>query len=219
MKIAMPNFAPMSASHHYALELSWIGNLGLGTSTYEGYSREHVVRIAGKPDLRGTADPLFRGDAALHNPEDLLLAALSQCHLLTYLALCARARINVVSYRDAAEGTLLLTKDGGGQFTEEDEQLATALAGTAGVAIENARLYEESERRRRWLASSTEVTRTLLSSDAERPLELIARRAAENADAVLAMLLLPIGGERLSVDVATGPLGEQLVGKVVPADD
>lgn len=109
----------MSADQHlYRLSLEWTGNLGQGTSTYEGYSREHVVRIAGKPDLRGTADPLFRGDAALHNPEDLLLAALSQCHLLTYLALCARARINVVSYRDAAEGTLILTKDGGGHFTD-----------------------------------------------------------------------------------------------------
>lgn len=104
--------------HHYALELEWLGNTGQGTRTYEGYSREHVVRIAGKPDLRGTADPMFRGDATLHNPEDLLLAALSQCHLLTYLALCARARINVLSYRDHAEGTLLLTKDGGGHFTE-----------------------------------------------------------------------------------------------------
>ncbi len=107
-----------TGAHTYALELEWLGDLGQGTSTYEGYSREHVVRIAGKPDLRGTADPMFRGDAALHNPEDLLLAALSQCHLLTYLALCARARINVVHYRDRAEGTLLLTNDGGGHFTE-----------------------------------------------------------------------------------------------------
>ena len=104
--------------HHYHLTLEWTGNLGAGTSTYEGYSREHVVRIIGKPDLVGSADPMFRGDPTLHNPEDLLLAALSQCHLLTYLALCARARIQVLSYRDRAEGTLVLTKDGGGQFTE-----------------------------------------------------------------------------------------------------
>ena len=105
-------------THAYHLELEWRGNIGQGTSTYEGYSREHILRIAGKPDLIATADPLFRGDATLHNPEDLLLAALSGCHLLTYLALCARARINVLSYRDKAEGTLLLTKDGGGHFTE-----------------------------------------------------------------------------------------------------
>jgi organic hydroperoxide reductase OsmC/OhrA len=105
----------MADQHRYTLDLHWQGE---HTRTYESYTREHRVRIAGKPELIATADPMFRGDATLHNPEDLLLAALSSCHLLTYLALCARARINVLSYRDAAEGTLLLTKDGGGHFTE-----------------------------------------------------------------------------------------------------
>ena len=105
----------MQHTHRYTLDLIWQGD---HTRTYESYTREHRVRINGKPELIGTADPLFRGDPALHNPEDLLLAALSQCHLLTYLALCARARINVVAYRDKAEGSLLLTKDGGGHFTE-----------------------------------------------------------------------------------------------------
>ncbi|MEZ4738563.1 MAG: OsmC family protein [Flavobacteriales bacterium] len=108
----------MATSHNYLLELDWRGNLGQGTASYEGYSREHIIRINGKPDLIATADPLFLGDPKLHNPEDQLLAALSGCHLLTYLALCARARINVISYRDKAQGTLLLTKDGGGHFTE-----------------------------------------------------------------------------------------------------
>ncbi|MBK8500224.1 MAG: OsmC family protein [Flavobacteriales bacterium] len=101
--------------HRYSLDLEWRGD---HTRTYEGYTREHIVRIDGKPDLIATADPAFRGDAALHNPEDLLLAALSSCHLLTYLALCARARIDVRSYRDKAEGSLLLTADGGGHFTD-----------------------------------------------------------------------------------------------------
>jgi organic hydroperoxide reductase OsmC/OhrA len=105
----------MADHHQYTLDLHWQGD---HTRTYESYTREHRIRIAGKPELITTADPLFRGDATLHNPEDLLLASLSSCHLLTYLALCARARINVLSYRDQAEGTLLLTKDGGGHFTE-----------------------------------------------------------------------------------------------------
>lgn len=101
--------------HIYKASLEWRGD---HTRTYDGYTREHVFQFHNKPDLVVTADPLFRGDAALHNPEDLLLASLSSCHLLTFLALCARARINVLSYRDQAEGTLLLTKDGGGHFTE-----------------------------------------------------------------------------------------------------
>lgn len=105
----------MSDTHPYSLELQWRGD---HTRSYEGYTREHLIRINGKSELRVTADPAFRGDGSLHNPEDLLLAALSSCHLLTYLALCARARINVLSYRDHAVGTLLLTKDGGGHFTK-----------------------------------------------------------------------------------------------------
>jgi organic hydroperoxide reductase OsmC/OhrA len=105
----------MTDQHRYHLDLQWRGD---HTRTYDTYTREHHIRIAGKPDLIATADPMFRGDATLHNPEDLLLAALSGCHLLTYLALCARARINVTSYRDQASGTMLLTKDGGGHFTE-----------------------------------------------------------------------------------------------------
>jgi len=125
-----------------------------------------------------------------------------------------------IRVRGVVFGNLYLTERiGGGQFTEEDEQLATALGATAGVAIENARLYDGSERRRRWLASSTEVTRALLSADGTEPLELIADRAAQNADAVVAMLLLPLGEDWLAVDVATGPLAAQLVGKVIARDD
>jgi len=105
----------MADTHLYTLDLLWRGD---HTRTYESYTREHLITIQGKSELRATADPMFRGDGALHNPEDLLLAALSGCHLLTYLALCARARVNVLSYRDQAEGTLQLTKDGGGHFTE-----------------------------------------------------------------------------------------------------
>lgn len=105
----------MSKEHRYLLELEWRGD---HTRDYDSYTREHVIRVNGKSELRATADPMFRGVAGLHNPEDLLLAALSGCHLLTYLALCARARIDVQSYRDDASGNLLLTPDGGGRFTE-----------------------------------------------------------------------------------------------------
>jgi organic hydroperoxide reductase OsmC/OhrA len=104
--------------HHYRLSLVWEGNRGTGTSDYASYGRQYRVTIAGKPDLVGSADPLFRGDAALHNPEDLLVAALSSCHMLSYLALCARSRIAVLTYVDAAEGTLEFNTEGGGSFRE-----------------------------------------------------------------------------------------------------
>ena len=66
--------------------------------------------------MRGSADPHFRGDGSLYNPEELLVVALSTCHLLSYLALCARAGVHVVAYEDDAQGTM--THDGQGRFTD-----------------------------------------------------------------------------------------------------
>jgi organic hydroperoxide reductase OsmC/OhrA len=103
-------------AHDYKAHLVWDGNLGTGTTSYQGYGRKYRLQIDGKPDIVGSADPMFRGDANAYNPEDLFIAALSSCHLLSYLALCARSKINVVAYEDNAIGTLLLTPNGGGIF-------------------------------------------------------------------------------------------------------
>ncbi|MFL5527015.1 MAG: OsmC family protein [Gemmatimonadaceae bacterium] len=103
-------------AHDYNARLVWDGNLGTGTTSYTGYGRKYRLQIEGKPDIVGSADPMFRGDANVYNPEDLFVAALSSCHLLSYLALCARSKINVVAYQDDATGTLLLQPNGGGRF-------------------------------------------------------------------------------------------------------
>jgi organic hydroperoxide reductase OsmC/OhrA len=103
-------------AHDYKAHLVWDGNLGTGTTSYQGYGRKYRLQIDGKPDIIGSADPMFRGDANVYNPEDLFVAALSSCHLLSYLALCARSKINVVAYEDNAIGTLVLTPNGGGIF-------------------------------------------------------------------------------------------------------
>ena len=103
-------------THDYKARLVWDGNLGTGTTTYQGYGRKYRLQIDGKPDIVGSADPMFRGDANAYNPEDLFVAALSSCHLLSYLALCARSKINVIAYEDQAIGTLVLRPDGGGIF-------------------------------------------------------------------------------------------------------
>ena len=102
--------------HDYKARLIWDGNLGSGTSSYAGYGRKYRVQIDGKPELKGSADAIFRGDRDTHNPEDLFVAALSACHLLSYLALCARSKVNVVAYEDDASGILKLRPDGGGSF-------------------------------------------------------------------------------------------------------
>ena len=106
----------MSHPHPYQASLTWEGNLGQGTSTYQAYSRLWRVRFSGKPDLLGSADPAYRGETDKHNPEDLLVASLSSCHMLTWLALCARNKITVVSYQDNATGVMETTPDGGGRF-------------------------------------------------------------------------------------------------------
>jgi len=93
-------------SHRYALQLDWTGARQGAAEKYETYSREYRIAMPGKPALLGSADPAFRGDASLHNPEELLLAALSSCHMLSFLALCVRTRIPVVAYTDSASGTM-----------------------------------------------------------------------------------------------------------------
>src|SRR5882672_7702000 len=105
-------------NHHYKAQIIWDGNLGEGTASYKSYGRQYRVLIDGKPELQGSADPTFRGEANRHNPEDLFLAAISGCHLLSYLALCAREGIRVVAYRDDAKGTMVIDALGGGKFKE-----------------------------------------------------------------------------------------------------
>src|SRR5438105_1880754 len=112
----MPTTSGKKNTHDYKARLLWDGNLGTGTTTYTGYGRKYRLQIDGKPELTGSADPMFRGDANVYNPEDLFVAALSSCHLLSYLALCARTKINVVAYEDNASGILLLRPDCGGIF-------------------------------------------------------------------------------------------------------
>ena len=96
----------MSKQHTYRATVEWTGNLGSGTSSYTAYSRDYTVQIAGKPDLLGSSDPAFRGDEHRHNPEDMLLAAVSACHKLWYLHLCAVNGVIVLSYEDSAEAVM-----------------------------------------------------------------------------------------------------------------
>jgi len=90
------------AAHQFKARLIWTGAAKGPAVTYDGYCREHLIEIDGKPSLRGSSDPLYRGDPALHNPEDLLVASLSACHMLWYLHLCTDAGIHVSAYTDDA---------------------------------------------------------------------------------------------------------------------
>jgi organic hydroperoxide reductase OsmC/OhrA len=102
--------------HQYAVSMVWTGNDGTGTQSYGGYRRDHEITAAGKPPIPGSSDPAFRGNRARYNPEELLIASLSGCHMLWYLHLCAINGIVVLEYRDEAGGTLQEESDGGGAF-------------------------------------------------------------------------------------------------------
>src|ERR1700755_2003212 len=82
-----------STMQHYEIDLAWTGNRGEGTKTYRGYERRHTISASGKPSIEGSSDPAFRGDASRYNPEELLVASLSACHMLSYLHVCAVAGI------------------------------------------------------------------------------------------------------------------------------
>ena len=96
----------MMQEHSYETTVTWAGAGQGSTASYKAYSREYEALVEGKPPLRLTADGAFLGDAALHNPEDLLVISLSGCHLLTYLWLCSRERLHVLSYTDEASGVM-----------------------------------------------------------------------------------------------------------------
>ncbi|MGF1628979.1 MAG: OsmC family protein [Kiloniellaceae bacterium] len=108
---------PRGKQHHYRTQITWTGAAAGGTRNYATYSRSFRADFKDKPSITGTADSAFRGDPTLHNPEDMLLVALSACHMLSYLALAALEGLEVVAYEDSADGTMV-QEGRGGRFTE-----------------------------------------------------------------------------------------------------
>jgi organic hydroperoxide reductase OsmC/OhrA len=108
----------MPKEHHYRLNTTWTGNTGAGTSNYRAYERSLTISAENKVDILATSDTAFNSDKTKHNPEELLLASISSCHLLWYLHLCSEAGVIVLTYIDEPTGTMIETADGGGRFTE-----------------------------------------------------------------------------------------------------
>jgi signal transduction histidine kinase len=183
-----------------------------------GLTEHQIGEIHHWPEGRGLLGALIR------DPRPVRIADLSGHELSSGFP---RGHPPMISFlgvpiriRDEVYGNLYLTnKRGGGQFDSEDEAVLIALAAAAGVAIENARLYDEARRQQRWLAASGEVTRMLLSgagvSDA---LALITARSLEMSGADLVMLALPTpGGELLEISHAAGENAQHARGLVLPA--
>jgi organic hydroperoxide reductase OsmC/OhrA len=142
LPLASTNHSQEGNLHTYTTRLLWTGS----TDDYTTYSRDHDVRVERKPVLRCSADAAFRGAAGLHNPEDLFISAIASCHMLSYLALCARRGVRVIAYADEARGTLTLAANGGGGFTDVRLSPVVHIAEGSDAALA-LRLHEEAHAR------------------------------------------------------------------------
>jgi organic hydroperoxide reductase OsmC/OhrA len=132
-------------THNYRVAVEWQGNRGTGTSGYRDYGREHLITADGKPEIAGSADRTFHGNVERWNPEELLLVALSQCHMLSYLHVAASNGIVVTAYTDSATGTMEQTHDGGGHFVRAVLRPVVTIAGGSVELAES--LHEEASRK------------------------------------------------------------------------
>jgi organic hydroperoxide reductase OsmC/OhrA len=135
----------MTKHHKYTLQVVWTGDQGSGTSSYDAYSRDHLVRAANKPAIEASSDPAFRGTTTRHNPEELFVASLSSCHMLWYLHLCAVNGIVVTGYVDDPVGTMEESAQGSGHFTDVvlRPQVTIGAGGDVKLAV---RLHEEAHK-------------------------------------------------------------------------
>jgi len=108
----------MKKKHRYSATVKWTGNKGNGTSNYKEFERSHSIHIAHKPTILCSSDPSFLGDPTKYNPEELLLASLSSCHMLWYLHLCSISSIIVTKYTDNAAGIMIEKPTGIGYFSQ-----------------------------------------------------------------------------------------------------
>ena len=138
--------ARVNGEHHYAIRVRWQGNRGTGTSGYRDYGREHTVSANGKPSIEGSADRTFHGDADRWNPEELLLAALSQCHMLSFLHVAVSHGIVVTDYTDEPVGTMVQTAGGSGHFSSVILRPVVTVASAADLETAAAYHHEASSK-------------------------------------------------------------------------
>lgn len=188
---------------------------GLEQFVHVGMDDVTVTRIGRLPEGKGLLGALIEHPQPIRLPtmsDDLRSVGLPDGHppMSSFLGVPIRVR-------DKVFGSLYLSECASGEFTAEDEELVSALAGTAGVVLENARLHEAAGRQQSWLEASAEVSQQLLSADGEDPLHLIARLAHRIADADVVTVALPTAdGQRMIIEVACGEAAEQLTAFTFP---
>ena len=147
-----PRQNSLESLHHYEVNVEWTGNQGQGTANYRGYGRSHTIAAANKPVILGSSDPAFRGDRSRYNPEELLVASVSTCHMLWYLHLCAEAKVIVLRYVDDPIGTLVETAEEGGRFREVVLRPKVAIAPSSDATL--AQMLHETAHHHCFIANS-----------------------------------------------------------------
>jgi organic hydroperoxide reductase OsmC/OhrA len=153
-KSDMSGASPTKRFHHYAVQVTWTGNTGSGTASYAGYERAHTISAAGKATINGSSDPSFRGDGRRYNPEEMLVASASACHMLTYLHLCAANKIVVTSYEDRPTGEMEESA-GSGEFVRVD--LKPCVTITAGSDVKRAKALHDEAHNQCFIANSLKI--------------------------------------------------------------
>ena len=121
-------------SHSYPITVHWTAERGEGTRSHRSYSRNHSVAGDGKPEIAASSDPAFRGDRSRYNPEELLVASISSCHMLWYLHLCSVNQIVVLEYKDAPVGVMAEHEDGSGEFVSVELRPVVRIAAGSDAA-------------------------------------------------------------------------------------
>lgn len=140
---AAKSAASATTIHWYGVQVAWTGNRGAGTATYAGYARDHTISAPQKAAISGSSDPAFRGDRTRYNPEELLVASASACHMLTYLHLCAVNKVVVLRYEDQCTGEMQVGGDGSGAFVRIDLRPEITVSREADVKLAEA-LHEQA---------------------------------------------------------------------------
>jgi organic hydroperoxide reductase OsmC/OhrA len=145
----------MGDSHQFETVLRWPAEPGQSLPPDPAYSRNNVLGAAGKPDVAGSAPTVFGGDGARYNPEELLVLSLSQCHMLTYLAIAARRKFRIVSYEDRATGTLAVGEHGTrGKMSMQGVVLRPMVRIPKEVALDEARAIHDKAHANCFIANS-----------------------------------------------------------------
>jgi signal transduction histidine kinase len=189
---------------------------GLEQFVHTGMSDELVARIGRLPEGHGLLGAVLTEGATVRSPhlsQDPRSSGFPPGHppMESFLGVPIRVRGELF-------GSLYFAEKVVDDFSAEDEELLSSLAATAGVAIDNARLFAETTRRQSWTAASTEVATALLSDDAEDPLGLLADRVVSLAEADLVCVVLPATTTTVIIDTARGRLADDLQGLVVPTE-